>query len=275
MRKILISLLLIIFSGVMVYAQQTINGTIKDHEGNPLSEVNVTVKGTDIKTITNLQGEYSLEIPGGQKTLVFQKAGYQVQEVNIDKNVIDIVMTPDMTDLFDLSIEELMDIEITTASKSAEKLSEASSSASVFTKKEINNMGVRTVEDLLNYVPGYCSTRDNEQGNTIRIGVRGKGSALSESVLFLVNGHRINDLYSGGVSIINRLIATENIEQIEVIRGPGSALYGSNAFLGVVNIVTSQNANEVNIAYGTENSREASVSFSGKNKGFNVSGLQK
>lgn len=59
--------------------------------------------------------------------------------------------------------------------------------------------------------------------------------ARGESILFLLNGQRLNDLYSGGVSILNRHIAVGNLERVEILRGPGSALYGANAFTGVVN----------------------------------------
>ncbi len=123
-------------------------------------------------------------------------------------------------------------------------------------------MGLHTLEEVLNYVPGFQTTRDVEQGTTTRISSRGRGSALSESVLFLLNGQRLNDLYTGGVSILNRIIAVDNVKQVEIIRGPGSALYGSNAFLGVVNIVTYDDENTINIGYGTQNYKSTSINMS-------------
>ncbi len=168
----------------------------------------------------------------------------------------------DSEDLLEMSLEDLMNIEVTVASKSKESLSDAPSSVTVFTGTEIRNMGLHTLEDLLNYVPGFQTTRDVEQGTATRISSRGRGSALSESVLFLLNGQRLNDLYTGGVSILNRLIAVDNIKQVEIIRGPGSALYGSNAFLGVVNIVTNDDENDIHLGYGTHNYKSASINAS-------------
>lgn len=121
--------------------------------------------------------------------------------------------------LLEMSLEDLMNVEVSVASKSKESLSDAPSSVTVLTGTEIRNMGLHTLEDVLNYVPGFQTTRDIEQGTATRISSRGRASALSESILFLLNGQRLNDLYTGGVSILNRLIAVDNIKQVEIIRG--------------------------------------------------------
>jgi len=167
-------------------------------------------------------------------------------------------------DIEDLSLEELLSIEVTVASKSKETTADAPSSVSVFTALDIDRMGISNLEELLNYVPGFQTTRDVEQGTAMRISSRGRSTALSESILFLVDGMRINDLYTGGVSILNRLMAVENIKQVEIIRGPGSALYGSNAFLGVVNIVTREQENNVLASIGSFRGKSMAVNFSRK-----------
>lgn len=169
-----------------------------------------------------------------------------------------------VTDVDNISLEDLLDVQVTVASKSEEKAVDAPSSVTVFTRVDIENMGISSLEELLNYAPGFQVTRDIEQGTAARISSRGRSSALSESVLFLVNGLRINDLYTGGVSILNRLIAVENIKQVEIIRGPGSALYGSNAFLGVVNIVTLEDVNRLIARVGSPGVKQAAVNLSKK-----------
>ncbi|ELR72919.1 TonB-dependent receptor [Fulvivirga imtechensis AK7] len=181
----------------------------------------------------------------------------------------------ELDEYFDMSLEELMSIEISVASKNSESFINSPSSVYVFTSAEIENMGVTSVEELLNYVPGYFTGLDIEQGKAFRVGARGRSTALSESVLFLVNGHRINDLYTGGVSVINRLIPVENIRQIEVIRGPGSSLYGSNAFLGVVNIVTKENTNDIQFSYGSFQGISAAGNFSTKAGDVDLGGFVK
>jgi iron complex outermembrane receptor protein len=70
-------------------------------------------------------------------------------------------------------------------------------------------------------------------------------------VLILLDGQRLNTDWAGGAGLYNSLLATENIERVEFIRGPGSALYGSNAFLGVVNIITARDLREAEVAAGS------------------------
>jgi outer membrane receptor for ferrienterochelin and colicin len=152
----------------------------------------------------------------------------------------------DEIDLFLLDLADLAKIKI--AAKQEQTVYSSPSSVSVITREQIKQMGITSLQALLNFVPGFQSTRDIEQGTTNRISVRGRSTALSESVLIQIDGKKINDLYTGGISILNRLLTLGFVKQIEIIRGPGSALYGSNAFLGVINIVTETAHNEVNIA---------------------------
>lgn len=149
-------------------------------------------------------------------------------------------------DLFSLDLAELAHIKI--ASKQEQTVYSSPSSVSVITREQIKNMGITNLQTLLNFVPGFQSTRDIEQGTANRISARGRSTALSESVLIQIDGKKINDLYTGGISILNRMLDLGFVKQIEIIRGPGSALYGSNAFLGVINIITETTHNEVNIA---------------------------
>ncbi len=187
----------------------------------------------------------------------------------------DSVLKIPIEEVLNLPVEKPMDVNIEVASKVKEKLSDAPSSVTVFTQQDIQNMGITHLEELLNYVPGYQTGYDVEQGKTIRIASRGRGSALSESVLLLVNGQRLNDLYTGGVSVVNRLIAVENIKQVEVIRGPGSALYGANAFLGVINIVTDHESNKILFELGNLNSKRIAGNFSKKTKDFTFNAFVK
>jgi len=174
-----------------------------------------------------------------------------------------------------LTFEEIMALTSSVASKSEEGVADAPSSVIVFTHKEIETMGISSLEELLNFVPGFQTTRDIEQGTANRISARGRSSALSESVLFLLNGQRLNDLYTGGVSLLNRMIPVENIKQVEIIRGPGSALYGSNAFLGVVDIRTFDDLNSFDVKFGTENVREASANFAHEYGDVKIAGFLK
>lgn len=153
--------------------------------------------------------------------------------------------------LANLSIEELMGIQFFTASKTAETVRSAPSSVTVFTRQEIQNMGIDDVYDLLNYVPGFQTTRDIAVSEVQILHVRGIGG-LKPYVLIQVNGERIVEIMIERSTQFVPNLNTANIKQIEIIGGPGSALYGSNAVLGVVNIITESGTNEAWIKAGTQ-----------------------
>ncbi|MGR3177449.1 MAG: TonB-dependent receptor plug domain-containing protein [Candidatus Anammoxibacter sp.] len=160
---------------------------------------------------------------------------------------------------------------VSIATKSKQKVSNASSIVTVITAEEIENMGFRDLDDLLNFIPGFETVRDVNHGNATAIVVRGRLTSQSESVLVLFDGIPLNDLYSGGISIINRMVALENVERVEIIRGPGSAVYGANAVMGVINIIP-KNADSqdhllnVNAQYGSFEAKKFNLSLSKKIK---------
>lgn len=142
------------------------------------------------------------------------------------------------TDLADLSLEELMNVEVYGASKFSQKLSQAPSSVSIITGDDIRKYGYRTVMDILRSVRSFYSTDDR---NYTYIAVRGFGRPgdYNTRVLLLVDGHRTNDNIYNSIAVgTDGVLDVDLIERIEVIRGPGSSLYGSNAFFAVVNVIT-------------------------------------
>lgn len=145
----------------------------------------------------------------------------------------------DTTGLFDLSIDELLNLsaEITTALKAISTAERAPAVVYVITREEMDNMGFRTLGDALNFVPGFTVGKGFQAGQQKNIYLRGEFSQLSEGILFLYDGQRMNDGVTGGAVAFNPDYALDNIKQIEVIRGPVSALYGANAFVGVVNLI--------------------------------------
>ena len=158
-----------------------------------------------------------------------------------------------------MSLEDLLNIKVSVASKTEQSIGDAPSSVTVITREEMLNMGLTCVEDVLNYIPGFVVNREISSDIKKYISVRG---GRFYDVLFLYNGQRISSEYQGGYSNGTQYIPVENIKQIEVIRGPGSALYGSNAFLGVVNIVTVDDVNDVYVAAGDLERKEASINIS-------------
>lgn len=158
-----------------------------------------------------------------------------------------------------LSLEDLFNIKITVASREEESVSEAPSVVSVFTREDIRRLGVRTVQQLLNFVPGFQANPD-ESDHFLSIDVRGRSTSAAEAVLVMIDGQRVNDLYFGSPAFSHGLL-TENIEQIEIIRGPGSALYGANAFLAVIDIKTNRSRSDVTVGAGNMNRRYGAINL--------------
>lgn len=144
-------------------------------------------------------------------------------------------------DMTDLSLEDLMRIEVATvysASKYLQKVTEAPSSVTIVTSDEIRKYGHRTLADILRSVRGFYVTNDR---NYSYIGVRGfaRPGDYNTRVLLLVDGHRINDNIYDQASIGTELpIDVDLIDRVEIIRGPSSSLYGTSAFLAVINVIT-------------------------------------
>lgn len=170
----------------------------------------------------------------------------------------------DTTDLFEMSLDDLMSMEITTGSKTAVSREEIPAVVSVITRDEIQRFGLRHLEDLLNLIPGFTTGRTNQiTASALNLSVRGSTTFFAENVLVLRDGQRINDPNSGGGFTYLSRILLEDVERVEVIRGPGSALYGANAFVGVINLITDpssyEQATTANLEVGDLEGQEASL----------------
>jgi iron complex outermembrane receptor protein len=176
----------------------------------------------------------------------------------------------DLKAVAEMPLEQLLSVPVSVASLRAESFVDAPSSVTVFTRREILAMGVRSVEELLNFVPGMRSVRTASR-DAYAVGARGRNSGqLSNDILFLIDGRRLNDDFSGTAVLFNRFLSTGNVRQVEVIRGPGSALYGSNAFVGIVNIVTATDLDEAFVGVG-ERLAEGYLAVSGGSADYNAS----
>jgi len=141
-------------------------------------------------------------------------------------------------DLADMSIEQLSQITVYSASKHDQSESDAPSSVTVITADEIQRYGYRTLADILEAVRGFYITSDRYQSY---VGVRGFGRLgdWNSRILLLVDGHRINDDVLGQAFIGSEFpVDIDLIQRIEIIRGPSSSLYGAEAFFGVINVIT-------------------------------------
>lgn len=153
---------------------------------------------------------------------------------------------------------------VTTATKTEEALAKSGSTISVITSQEIKAMGARTLYDVLKRLPGIGVSQFNMGMSAIE--VRGVKTDFAEKVLFLMNGHPINNnLVNGGANSSYNEFIVDDIKHVEVVRGPGSALYGANALVAVVNIITNQakdiQGTEVTVAGGSDDTKKLNVQF--------------
>jgi iron complex outermembrane receptor protein len=159
-------------------------------------------------------------------------------------------------ELTDLDLKELMEIEVVTvygASKFEQKIAEAPAAVSIVTSSDIKRFGYRTLADILQGIRGFYTTYDR---NYHYLGMRGfsRPGDYNTRFLLLVDGHRINDnIYNTAFIGTEFPIDVDLIERVEVIRGPSSSIYGTNAFMGVINVIT-RSANDLK---GMEVSGEA------------------
>lgn len=134
------------------------------------------------------------------------------------------------------SLEELKNVEIISVSKKPEKISEAAAAVFVITQEDIRRSGVTTIPEALRLAPGVQVARINTNGWAVS--VRGFGDFYSNKLLVLIDGRSVYTPIFSGVFWDEQDTVLEDIERIEVIRGPGSTLWGANAVNGVINIIT-------------------------------------
>lgn len=143
-----------------------------------------------------------------------------------------------LSSIYDLSLRELQTVTVTRAATGTRKnLLEVPATATVIERDDIEAMGAVLLSDILRAVPGVhigVSTADRMQDNYV---IRGIGTELNPQVLVMINNVPVISMWMGAKPDLFRLQA-RLIERVEVIRGPGSAVYGADAFAGVINIIT-------------------------------------
>ncbi len=164
--------------------------------------------------------------------------GTKSPEIKTQSAVMTDSSSPVSQDLTQTSLENLagMDVIVTSSSKKEESLRDATSAIFVITQEDIQRSGFQRVADLLRMVPGVQVA--SQSADEWAISARGFNSQYNNKMLVLVDGRSVYDPILGGVYWNQQDIPLEDIDRIEVIRGPGGTLWGSNAVNGIVNIIT-------------------------------------
>lgn len=175
-------------------------------------------------------------------------------------------------ELFKIPLNELLNVKITTANRTPEKISDIPASVVLITREEIEAYGYRTLTEIMEHIPGLFAIDDyGEYG--ANLGVRGFWSGVpNDNMIILVNGvPQINDIWSNYP--LNKIaVPVEAIDRIEVIRGPMSVVYGNGAFYGVINIFTNENIgdtlNMAGASGGSEKTKKLFLRKAGKEGDF-------
>jgi iron complex outermembrane receptor protein len=169
-------------------------------------------------------------------------------------------------DLGDISFDTLVNAEITSVSRKEEKITQAAAAVFVIMQEDIRRSGLTSIPEVLRMVPGL--TVAQVDANTWAITARGFNEVLADKMLVLMDGRTVYDPLSSGVYWDVQDTILEDIERIEVIRGPGATLWGANAVNGVVNIITKKSKDtQGGLIAGNGGSREgggAAVRYGGK-----------
>lgn len=234
--RFLLSVLFLIVGTTSIFAQdRKISGVVKDNFGDPIIGVNVMVKGTAIGAATDLDGNYSLDVPANAKTLEVSYIGMKDIEVPITGSVVNITMEEDIA-----SLDELVVVGYGTMKKR-----DLTGSVSSVGGESISAVPVASaVEAITGKMAGVqVTTTEGSPDAEMKIRVRGGGSITqSNDPLFIVDGFPVSSISD---------IAPSDIESIDVLKDASStAIYGSRGANGVIIVTTkSGKAGKVSVSY--------------------------
>lgn len=181
---------------------------------------------------------------------------------------------PDSLNLYDLSLDQLMNLQISSASKSSETVTDIPASIVIISRQTIQEQGWQTLEEILCNVPGMYMINDYLWFGTDNFGVRGFFSTGSfNTMVIMVNGVTQKEDWYNSFPLTKINVPVEAIDRIEIIRGPMSVIYGNSAFLGAINIVTDQNnsAGGAKVSLGNNGNYRTFARFTGESNKISYS----
>ncbi|MDT8323025.1 MAG: TonB-dependent receptor [Bacteroidota bacterium] len=219
------------FAAPLLAQSGVLRGRVTDTNGNPLIGANVAIRGTVLGAATDSDGRYLIRrLPAGTFTVQCSMIGYARQSV-----VVDIAASAEREQDFRL-VESMIETDevIVTAGKHAQSFEEIPVSIATFDAQEIEARGIISLDNALRKVSGVNITEDQVN---IR-GSSGYSRALGSRVLLLVDGAPVLAGDAGEIKF--DVVPMFAVDRIEVVKGAGSALYGSSALGGVINVLTRQ-----------------------------------
>jgi iron complex outermembrane receptor protein len=238
-KNLLSSFVIILLLSCQLFAQG--NGTIIGHitdesTGEALIRVNVIISGTTMGAASDLDGNYTItNVPAGSYSLVFSLISYQT--ITKDDVVVDANQTVTLDVVLSAAAVELGNVTVYGASRRNEKITEAPSAVSVIGMEEIRlKSNSVDIPKLLESQPGVDIVQSGV--DDFNLNTRGFNSSVTRRVLVLMDGRDLGAAFLGQQEWGAISYPLEDVSNVEFVRGPGSALFGTNAFNGVLNIST-------------------------------------
>ncbi len=267
MKTHFITLFLLLVFATSVDAQQTVTGTVTDSETKEgMPQVSVKVKGTAIAAITDLDGGFTITLPQDSTILVFSYVGYSEKEVDVNVSGAELSVQLESADVG-------LNVVVVSASRNEEKILDAPASITVISSEKIKSQVATTAIDHLMYTPGVDVMKTGIVSSNVVM--RGFNNIFSGATMVIVD-NRIASIPSLRVNTYQMIPSSNfDIERMEVVRGPGSALYGPNAADGVMAIFTKSPLDmekekwegTVSLGMGTRAKGHDSVNINGVMKG--------
>lgn len=260
MKFILIFTLLI--SSASIYSQ-TLSGYIYNEKSLPVAFADIVIENTNFLSISDSDGFFMIQnLPGGTYEISVSSLGYQTKILRIDikeksMNTIEIFLDKKtfITDEVTISAERRLE----------ENIFNIPVRTKILSNREIESMPVISPNKLFEGISGVNVNSEAGMFSSTSISLRGLGGNSQAGTLVVLDGTPINKSDAGSVNW--NIIDKDNIETIEIIKGPGSAIYGSNAMGGIINIKTGKPRKQlegfISTSYGTYNTFDSKLRLSG------------
>jgi TonB-dependent starch-binding outer membrane protein SusC len=233
-RRIALFVLSMVLSIGMIYAQEkTITGKVTAEGEGALPGVNVTVQGTTIGAITDVNGSFTLKVPGPTSVLLFSSIGYVTQQVTVGaQTALDVVLVSDTKALQ----------EVVVTGYSSQRKKEITGAVGVVDATKLTTIPVGNVSNQLQgQTSGVTVTGSGQPGETAKVRIRGFASFEANDPLYVVDGVPTTDISS---------LNPNDVESLTVLKDAGAAsVYGSRASNGVIVVTTKKGKNGVNVNY--------------------------
>lgn len=281
MLRLKMLLCVLLLFGMSLIAQTAIKGKVYDAEtGEILIGANIALDNMDAGTVTNEKGYYEFaKLEDGKYVMTASYIGYEPQRVIV---YVTSGLAKEVN--FDLykKIYETDQI-VVTATKGEQTIGNVIGRVELINERNLRATPSQSVDDLFKTVSGVNVDRNSGMFGQANVNIRGVTSGEQGRILALVDGQPINKS-DGGTVNWNRVLL-QDVERVEIFKGPGSSVYGNNAMGGVVNFLTKKQTKEgynatAGVSYGNFNTFEQNVSVSGKTGSksglnFRVSGFNR